>query len=95
MIFFVLFHIDLPGCSLQKGNTKSQIQKKMPEKTNSAEECVEQVNRLHGKANGMTWVKSNRNCFAQFGATGVSNGCESGCLFCLFTGRYFDVFFKT
>ena len=94
MIFFVLFHIDPPGCSLQKGYAESSRYKYMPEKTNSAEECVKQVKRLQVKSNGMSWHRTDHDCFAEFGATGMPDVYEGEGLFCLFSGRYFGVSLK-
>ena len=74
----------LPNCKLVRGDAVGGHNRKVGN-TDTTQECINLVITKEPTANGIT-ISNNKNCYAEFGATHIEEGCES-CKSCIFESR--------
>ena len=81
------------NCNLVHGDAAGGDDKKVGT-TDTARNCIDLVITMEPAANGITWVKDKKHCYAEFGATHIGNWidtCSTPCKTCIFQGRLMRV----
>lgn len=81
-------------CKFVVGKGKGGITKRLKiGKTDTDTECAQLVRNLEPSANGATWRRGNRNCYAEFGATTQDDNHKYQT--CLFKGKLIRIHRKS